>query len=181
VSSTTFLLAATEGGHSNPLLPEVNELIWGAISFAIFFLVMAKVVFPSVNRILSERSESIEGNLEKAAAEREQSQALLRQYEQKLQDAHGEARKIVDQARSNADQLESELRAKAEEEARRIVERARVAIDAERERAIAELRQEVGQLAVDVAAKIVGNSLDRDRHLQLVDQYVSELQGQANN
>lgn len=175
-----LLLAAEEGGHSNPLIPEVNELIWGAISFFVLFAIMAKFVFPKIGATLAQRTESIEGNLEKAANEREQAQALLRQYEAKLDEARAEAQNLMAQARSNADRLEAELRGKAEAEAERIVARARESIQAERERTVEQLRAEVGSLAVDLASRIVGETLDRERHLDLVDRYVSELQGQRN-
>lgn len=177
---TPLVLAAEEGaGHSNPLVLEANEMIWGAVSFLIFFLIMTKLVFPKLSKTLVERTESIEGNLEKAAAEREQAQALLRQYEAKLEEARVEAGKIVEQARSNAGRLEAELKTKAEEEANRIVERARQSVAAERDRAIEQLRSEVGVIAVDLAARVIGDSLDRDRQLDLVDNYVAELQRQG--
>lgn len=174
--STLTLAAAETVEHSNPLVPETPELIWGAISFLILLLLVAKFIFPTITKTLDERTKNIEGKLEEAERQRAAAQDLLRQYEVKLNEARDEAQRIVEQARGNADRLEEELRGKAEEQARRIVERAQETINAERDRALASLRGEVGQLAVDLAAKVVGNSLDRDRQLGLVDQYIAELQ-----
>jgi F-type H+-transporting ATPase subunit b len=56
-----------------------------------------------------------------------------------------------------------------------MIERAREDIAGERERAIAEIRREVGTLAVDLAGRVIGESLDRDRQLSLVDRYIDEL------
>ena len=177
-----FILAASESGeHSNPLIPEVNELIWGAISFTVLLLLMFKFVFPKMNAALGERSDKIEGNLGRAQEEFDKAQALHKEYEQKLAEAQQEAQRIIAQANANATQLEVQLRAKAEDEAQRIVERARQEVQAERQRAITELRGEVGTLAIDLASRVVGESLDRDRHMRLVDQYVAQLSGQGNN
>lgn len=166
--------------HSNPLIPETTELIWGAISFALLLILVAKFIFPTVQKTFEERTANIEGKLDRAEHERQQAQALLAEYEQKLKDAHVESQRILDQARSNADRLEAELRTKAEEQAARIVERAQETIHAERDRALQSLRSEVGGLAVDLATRVVGDSLDRDRQLRLVDQYIADLSVGAN-
>jgi F-type H+-transporting ATPase subunit b len=173
------VLAAETVEHSNPLIPESNELIWGAVCFVLLFLVIGRKVFPVINKTFAERSLNIEGKLDQAERERQQAQELLKQYQAKLDSAHDEVRRLLDQARQNADRLEGELRVKAEDQARRIVERAQESIGVERERAMANLRQEVGGLAVDLATRVVGESLDRERQLRLVDQYLNELESSA--
>jgi F-type H+-transporting ATPase subunit b len=177
---TPALIAATEeGGHHNPLIPETNELIWGAICFAILLVFIGKFVFPSINALFAERRTNIEGKLDQAEQERQQAAQLLKEYQAKLDEAHAEARRLLDQARVNADRLESELRVKAEDQARRIVERAQETINVERERALQSLREDVGGLAVDLASRVVKDSLDRDRQLRLIDQYLNELETPA--
>ena len=174
------VLAVTEGAesaadHSNPLIPHTNELIWGAISFALFFLVFSKFVFPRAGAALKERTENIEGKLERAEFERAEAARLLQEYQLKLQEAQAEARTIVDTARSNADRLEAERRASAEEQANRIVAQAQQTIAAERDRALASLRNEVGTLVVELTSRVLNDSLDRDRQLKLVDSYIEDL------
>ena len=100
------------------------------------------------------------------------------EYDLKLKEAHVESQRILDQARANASRLEAELRAKAEEQSQRIIERAQETINAERDRALQSLRGEVGGLAVDLATRVVGESLDRERQLRLVDQYINDLASQ---
>jgi F-type H+-transporting ATPase subunit b len=166
---------AAAAADKSPLIPESNELIWGLVSFVLLFAVLSKVAFPSMNKALKERTANIEGKLDYAEHQKQEAAALLRQYEQKLNEATAESQRILDQARANADKLETELRVKAEDQARRIVERAQETIQAERDRAVQSLRAEVGGLAVDLATRVVGESLDRDRQLRLVDQYINEL------
>jgi F-type H+-transporting ATPase subunit b len=167
--------AGEESAHSNPLVPETSEIFWGLISFVILFALLSKFVFPKVAKTLEERTANIEGKLDEAERERRQAQDLLRQYEQKIDEANAESTRILEQARANADRLEAELRGKAEEQAARIVEKAQETIQAERDRALQSLRGEVGSLAVDLATRVVGESLDRERQLRLVDQYINEL------
>ena len=176
-----YLLAqeAAEEESRNPIFPAVNELVWGTIAFLILLFLMYRTVFPSVNKALQDRRANIEGKLEQAEREREEAEQLLEQYRRRLRDAEDETQRILDEARSNAERVRRELLAKAEADAGRELDRARQAIRAERDQAIRQLRNEVGTLAVELATRVVGDSLDRDRQLRLVDEYIENLGDQA--
>jgi F-type H+-transporting ATPase subunit b len=175
-----YVLAQEAAEHEqNPILPAVNELIWGTIAFFILLFVMYRTVWPSVDKAFKDRRANIEGKLEKAEKDREEAEQLLEQYRGRLREAEDETRRILDEARANAERVRRELLAKAETDAGRELDRARQAIRAERDQAILQLRNEVGTLAVELATRVVGDSLDRDRQLRLVDEYIDELGNQA--
>jgi F-type H+-transporting ATPase subunit b len=176
-----YLLAqeAAQEESRNPILPAVNELVWGTIAFLILLFVMYRTVFPSVNKALADRRANIEGKLEQAERERSEADQLLEQYRRRLRDAEDETQRILDEARANAERVRRDLLARAETDAGRELDRARQAIRAERDQAIRQLRNEVGTLAVELATRVVGDSLDRDRQLRLVDEYIDELGNQA--
>ena len=175
-----YLLAQEAAGESrNPIFPATNELIWGTIAFLILLFLMYRTVFPSINQALKDRRANIEGKLEQAERERSEADELLEQYRRRLRDAEDETQRILDEARHNAERVRRELLAKAETDAGRELDRARQAIRAERDQAIRQLRNEVGTLAVELATRVVGDSLDRDRQLRLIDQYIDELGNQA--
>ena len=172
----SFVLAAILAAEeSNPILPSANELLWGSIAFIIVFVLLAKLAFPKAAQALKDRTEKIRGDIEFAEKDREEAASLLSDYRQQIADAREESTRILEDARRTAEQVRTELRAKAEEESARMIERAREDIAGERERAIAEIRREVGSLAVDLASRVIGDSLDRDRQLSLVDRYIEDL------
>jgi F-type H+-transporting ATPase subunit b len=175
-----YVLAQEAAEHEqNPILPAVNELIWGTIAFFILLFVMYRTVWPSVDKAFKDRRANIEGKLEKAEKDREEAEQLLEQYRGRLREAEDDTRRILDEARANAERVRRELLAKAETDAGRELDRARQAIRAERDQAIRQLRNEVGTLAVELATRVVGDSLDRDRQLRLVDEYIEDLGNQA--
>jgi F-type H+-transporting ATPase subunit b len=175
-----YVLAQEAAEHEqNPILPAVNELIWGTIAFFILLFVMYRTVWPSVDKAFKDRRANIEGKLEKAEKDREEAEQLLEQYRGRLREAEDDTRRILDEARANAERVRRELLAKAETDAGRELDRARQAIRAERDQAIRQLRNEVGTLAVELATRVVGDSLDRDRQLRLVDEYIENLGDQA--
>jgi F-type H+-transporting ATPase subunit b len=175
-----YVLAQEATEHEqNPILPASNELIWGTAAFLILLFLMYRTVFPQVNKAFADRRANIEGKLEQAEKEREEAEQLLEQYRRRLRDAEDETQRILEEARGNAERVRRDLLARAEADAGRELDRARQAIRAERDQAIRQLRNEVGTLAVELATRVVGDSLDRDRQLRLVDQYIDELGSQA--
>jgi F-type H+-transporting ATPase subunit b len=170
-----LILAQESGGSTNPILPKTNELIVGIIAFLVLFALLWKVALPRANQVLEERTENIEGKLEQAERERQQAEELLRQYRERLASAEQEAQRLIDEGRANAERLRRDLMAKAEQEANRVIEQGREAIRGERDRAVRQLRTEVGSLAVELATRVIGDSLDRDRQLRLIDQYIEQL------
>ena len=167
-------VAANE--EPSPILPAANELFWGTIAFLALLVILWRFgVFKRIRELLGQRAELIEGNIEKAKTERAEAERLLHEYRDQLNSARDEADRIIREARETADRLKKELQEKAKEESDRITESARVEIRAERDRAARDLRREVGVLAVQVAERVVGGSLDGDRQLELVDSYIEEL------
>jgi F-type H+-transporting ATPase subunit b len=168
--------APAEEEH-NPILPEPGELIFGALAFLLVFWVLARYAFPRLNEAMKARTEKIQGDLEKAEGAREQAEAAVRRYEEQLREARAESGKIIDDARKTAEKMREDLLAKAEDEARQVVSKAQEEIRGERDRAFQDLRRQVGELSVELAERVVGDNLDKERQLELVDGYIDELAG----
>lgn len=170
---------AAQEESRNPILPAWNELIWGAVAFFVLLFLMYRTVWPQVNKAYQDRRANIEGKLEQAEKDRDEAETLLERYKQRLAAAEDETQRILEEARANAERVRKDLLAKAEADAGRQLERARQAIRSERDQAIRQLRGEVGTLAVELATRVVGESLDRERQLRLVDRYIDQLGDQT--
>jgi F-type H+-transporting ATPase subunit b len=175
----TLYLAAEPVNNKKDLYPKLQELILGAIAFGVLFVFMAKWVLPRVNQTLEARRQKIQGDLEKAEQTRGEADRLLQDYRQQLGGARDDANRIIEEARQTADSVRQDLTRKAEEEARGVVARAQEEIRAERDRVFQELKVQIGELSLALAGRMVGESLDRDRQLRLVDDYIAELQDLA--
>jgi F-type H+-transporting ATPase subunit b len=171
----SLLLAATS--DKEDLYPHASELIVGAIAFAILFVFMWKWVLPQVNKMLGERRDKIQGDLERAEETRRQAESELADYRAQLAHAREESNAIIDEARKTAEQLRLDIQQRAEQDAQGIVARAQEEIRAERDRVFQELRGQVAEIAVDLAGRVVGASLDATAHTQLIDQYIDEVAG----
>lgn len=170
----TFLSA---GATNSPILPADYDLIWGGISFAIILVVILKMVLPKMNAMLDERSAAIEGNIAKADEAQKQAEAALEKYNEQLKSARREASEIRDAAREDGKKIVAEARNTATAEAARVVSNAQAQIEAEHQSALVALRSEVGTLAIDLAGRVVGDSLaDDKRAASVVDRFLADLE-----
>jgi len=181
LTAQTLFLATEEGGESGGsgadlLLPATPELIAGIISFSIIFLVAWRWVLPTLNETLAKRQDAEKARLEAAEVAKQEAESLLSDYRVQLADAKGEAARIIDEARQTAESIRQETVGRTQAEAEEILVRARDEAAAESERALAGARIEVANLSVDLAEKVVGQSLDRETQLSLVDSYLRDLE-----
>ena len=168
-------LAAQE--KINPLIPHTAELIVGAIAFTLLFLTLRKFVVPMFEKAYTDRTNAIQGGMERAEKAQLEAQRALVQYNEQLSKAREEAQTLREEARVQGAAIIEDLRTKAQDEAARITATAHASIEAERQQAIASLRNEVGTLAVELASKIVGEALDdQARQSRVVDRFLEDLE-----
>ena len=169
------ILAATQ---ENPLIPPWGELIIGTVAFLVLLLVMAKFVAPRFEQVFQARREAIEGGIERAEAMQAEAKEALDKYRAQLAEARSEAAQIRDQARAEGQQILEELRTQAQQESARIVARGEEQLATARQQIVTELRSQIGALAVDLAGRVVGESLADDaRRRGTVDRFLEELDG----
>ncbi len=168
-------LAAEE--KINPLIPHTAELVVGAIAFTLLFLTLRKFVVPMFEKAYTERTNAIQGGMERAEKAQLEAQRALVQYNEQLSKAREEAQTLREEARVQGAAIIEDLRAKAQEEAARVTATAHSSIEAERQQAVTSLRAEVGALAIELASKIVGEALDdQARQSRVVDRFLDDLE-----
>jgi F-type H+-transporting ATPase subunit b len=139
--------------------------------------VLRRAVVPRFEKAFAERTDAIQGGMERAEKAQQEAEAALNQYKAQLAEARSEAQNIREEARVQGATIIEEMRAKAQEEASRITATAQAAIEAERQQAVKSLRNEVGTLATELASKIVGEALDDQvRQSRIVDRFLEDLE-----
>ncbi|GAA4131652.1 F0F1 ATP synthase subunit B [Actinomadura keratinilytica] len=170
-------VAAEEGGHGNPLLPHASELVFGTISFAIVLILVGWKLVPQIQKTLEERTDAIEGGLKRAEEVQQEAKETLEAYKRQLAEARHDAARLREEAKEQGARIIAEMREEAQAEARRIVEAAHAQIEADRQQALQQLRAEIGALSVELAGRVVGESLeDSARQSRVVDRFLAELE-----
>ncbi|MDX3495601.1 F0F1 ATP synthase subunit B [Streptomyces turgidiscabies] len=167
---------AAEAEKENPLIPPWPELVIGLIAFVIVFGFLAKKLLPTINKVLEERREAIEGGIEKAEAAQTEAQSVLEQYKAQLAEARHEAARLRQEAQEQGATLIAEMRAEGQRQREEIVAAGHSQLDADRKAASSALRQDVGKLATELAGKLVGESLeDHARQSRVIDRFLDGL------
>ena len=173
----TLYLADPSAGLLDLSLSFVAEVI----AFIAMILVLGRWVYPRVMAAAEGRQRQIGEQLAAAERARHEAEDRLRLAEGQFQEARAQAAGIIEGAGRSADQLRAELRARAEEDAGRIIENAARDIEAERKKAIDSVRTEVADLVVVATEKVVGETLDDQRHKKLIADAIAQVSVDSRN
>ena len=175
VVQTTTTVVEHAQQAPNPILPALDEIIWGSVSFLVLAVLMYKFAFPAVGKAMKARADKIRGDLESAEKVREEANGILEEYQRQLSDARNESNRIIEEARQAADQLRQDMIRRADEEVAELRRRSIEDLRSAQERVLSQLQSQVRTLAIELAEKVVAENLDRERNLALVDQFIAEL------
>ena len=139
------------------------------------FLVMKKFLFKPVMKIIEERQQEIDGMYKDAGEAKEQAQALQAEYLEKLSAAQETSERLVKEAVARGQHREEEIIRQANQEASAILEKASADIALEKKKAINDAKDEISDIALAIAGKVVGRELNNNDQSELIDHFINEL------
>lgn len=145
------------------------------IAVMVLFAVFSALLFDPVRKMLNDRKEKIQSELDDAKENMENAQTLKAEYEEKLKNVEKEAEAILSEARRKALANENQIVAQAKEEAARILERARVEAELEKQKMADDVKKEMISIASMLAGKVVSASIDTTVQNQLIDETLKEM------
>ena len=162
----------------NFLVPN-GTFIAELIAFLIVLAVLWRYVVPPVSKAMSDRQKMIKEQLEEGRQASERLKQAEADYRAAMEEARTTAATIRDQARADAAAIREEMLEQAVQERDRVLESGREQLAHEREALIRDLRAELGNLAVELASRILGESLAEEaRQRGTVDRFLAQLQEQ---
>ena len=153
----------------NPVLILVN-----IIGFGVLYLLAKNMIFTPIGKVLTERDQEIASTYDRLDADQREMQRLKSDYESRLEQIEAEAREKISSAIKEAQATRDKIVGDATVQAREIVAKAEADAEREREQAMITLRQQIVDLALGATTKVVGESLDADRHGKLIDEYLAK-------
>jgi F-type H+-transporting ATPase subunit b len=146
-----------------------------AFNFLLLLFILQRVAYKPLVNMMDARSARIRNDLDEARKLREEGERDRETYRAQLNRARDEARAILDEANTVAARIREQAIVDAEAQNQVTLQRARNEIEREKSAALAELRREVGDIAIQVATKVVGRSLDSADQRRLVDEDLARL------
>ena len=144
-------------------------------NFIAVFLVLKHFLFKPVMKIIQDRQDEIDHIYEDADKAKESAEALQAEYQQKLQAATQTSEQIVKEAILRGQNKEEEIVRQAKNEASAILDKAAADISQEKKKALNEAKDEISNMAMAIAEKVVGRQLNSDDQSKLIDEFIKEL------
>jgi len=170
--NATGLYQATE---NTGLTINLFWVIVAAVNFIVFLLVIWWIFFKPVSALLEERRSRIEQGLRDADAARQERENAATERLAVLTQARQEAEEILARAQRVADENRERDMAETRAQLEQMRERAAADIETEKERALADVRTQVAELALAVAGRVVGETMNDARERRLVDEFLSQV------
>lgn len=161
----------------NPLVtPELGLIVWTTIVFCILFFLLAKFAWKPILKAVNEREKSIEEALKSAEEAKLKMAELKSNNEDLLNKARADRDELLKEAREMKDKIVNEAKATANVEAEKIVAAARESIQHEKMAAITELKNQVANLSIEIAEKILKEELSSaDKQKTIIDNVVKDI------
>jgi len=154
------------------LSPDFGLIFWTVLIFLLTFLILRKFAWKPILNMLGEREKNIADSIETAERIKSEMSQMKLEHEQVLAEAKAERSRILKEAKEVKDQIISEAKEQAKAEGRKIVEAAQVAINNQKMAALTDVKNQVGNLVIEVAEKVLRREL-ADKQVQR--QYISQL------
>ena len=150
-------------------------IFWEIISFAALLFILWKYAFPPILQTLDERGRKIRESIESAERRSAEAEQRMAEYEAKMKASQQEAEEMIAQAKARAQQMKEDNERQLSADAERIKATAAREIEQERRKAVDDVRRYVGELALQVAGKVLERSLTDADHKRLADESLAAV------
>lgn len=173
----TLLIAFSGGGSEDASLLSVNWglAFWTVLTFLLLLFILRKFAWKPILKALDDREAKIKDSLKMAEKAKNDAQAMIEENKKNIARAEEEAQKILKEGRAFAEKLKTELVEKNKAEAEKILSEAQAEIERKKQEAFEQLKNQVADLSLQVAEKILRQNLNKDSNKDLVQKYLEDL------
>lgn len=141
------------------LTPEIGLFIWTLVAFLLVLFILRKFAWKPILKTLNERESGIADSIAAAERVKEEMKQMKSENEVLLAQAREERSLLLKEAKETKDKIVNEAKEQAKTEAAKILDDARLQIEQQKNAAMTAVKNEIGNLAVDVAEKILRKQL----------------------
>ncbi len=155
---------------------DVGTILFTLINTMILFFGLKHFLFKPVNAVLDQRKQAVDQSLQDAEDAKSAAESTKAEYEEKLAAAKEESAEMLRKAKRQAQRRADEIVAEAKADAAAVMQQNADELEREKRRAAKELRNEVSDLAVLVAEKVMAREINPDDHARLIDEFINGVE-----
>ena len=159
----------------SPLDVNPGVIIWTLVTFLFLLFVLVKIAWKPILKSLNEREKLIKDSLENAENARKDAERMIAENKANMQKAEEEGQKLIEQSREYAEKLKNQILDESKVQAKKMIDDAAVEIQRKNADAFNKLKDQVADIAVQAAGKIIKENLDKDKQVNLVNKFIDDL------
>ena len=163
------------GDSVNLLYSSPGLAIWTTITFLVVLILLWKFAWKPIIGALDARNAKVEDDLNQSKELREKAEALMKDYEQKIEAAKTEALQIVDEGRKDAEENSAIILKEAQDEATKLRDRVTNEIEQAKLKALAEIETKIVDLTVQVVSEVMMKNIDDSQHRAMISRELSAI------
>ncbi len=161
---------------ANIINPMTSTVFWSVIVFVIMVVVVWRVALRPVNNIMVRRKKETENKVMVAQKQKEEAQKILDQQKKALEAAWEKTRRMIEEAKQEAETIRGQIIEDAHKKSRELVENARLEAAREKEKTLKEVRDRIADISVDIAQKMLSKHISLQEHQQLIEESLKEME-----
>nr|WP_212775231.1 F0F1 ATP synthase subunit B [Polycladomyces abyssicola] len=150
-------------------------MLFQLVAFLVLMGLLIRFALRPIMGVMEKRQAYIDEQIDTAEKNRAEAERLVAEQREALEKARKEARELLERAKVQKEREAEAIIKEAQERAERMIQEATNEIAREKEKALAELRDQVGQLAVLLASKVMEKEIDAKQQSKLVDRYLQQV------
>ena len=154
---------------------DVWTMLFTFMNLLLLFYFARKFLFKPIKKMIDSRQEEIDNLYEDAGKAKSDAEQFKAEYEVKLEQATAESEEIMRRAVRNAQLKEEEILKDARDEAAKTLQRAEEQIESERKQAMEDIKNDVSDIAIDIASAVLSREISEDEHREMIDGFIDRL------
>ena len=150
-------------------------MIFAWCNLLVLYLFLRKLLFKPVKNMIDSRQKEIDDMYAEAEKNRADAAVMKADYEEKLNRANEESEEILKKAVRRAQLREEEILHDANDKAARVMKRAEEQVELEKKRMVNEIKNEVSEMAIDIAGAVIERDVSREEHEALIDEFIRTM------
>ena len=154
---------------------DVWTMLFTFMNLLLLFYFARKFLFKPIKNMIDSRQKEIDDLYDDAGKAKSDAEQFKAEYEVKLEQATAESEEIMRRAVRNAQLKEEEILKQARDEAAKTLQRAEEQIESERKQAMEDIKNDVSDIAIDIASAVLSREISEDEHREMIDGFIDRL------
>jgi F-type H+-transporting ATPase subunit b len=155
---------------------EISQVLTHLVGFLIALFILKKYAWGPVLQMLDDRRQKIADEFADIETQKQQTEALLREYEERLRKIEDEARARINEAVTEGQKVAAEIKANAQEDAKRITLRAKSELERDVDRARAQLKEDMVTMTLGATERLLHEKFDETANRKLIERFLTEVE-----